>query len=675
FAVSSVLTFGVLAASAPHNRSRDVFELYQLRGNLNKVRWTEVSVKIGNWNAGARLFYRAGSLGVSVDRPKYINCHPDAQSEGSELTKQVSCDFSNPKDCGWFPERQAADVEYNMWHPNSGELNLLQRKVNDSTSLIWRRVGPQGKEWRLGEVQIYSVCTFESGTCGWQLHNWEVTKSSSVTLPLADHSTRAPLGSFAMAKSPGGRMLSPKGWFETTQNRCLRFWFFLAGTGAETLNVTRVLNQNSEEALWFQTANDAPSKAWYSAAVNLTSHEGDVFTVFDGETSGDPGTAVAVDDIALGDTPCPPAGSCSFEEDMCSWYNSKGLAYAQWYRHKGYTVSSLSRLDKDHTLGTKDEAWLNISFVETSGSLSGDHTTVRSKSSISWTLLSVEREDLPYTFSVVITATAGKFVGNVAIDDIYVRSGKCGTASEATTSTATTSDVPEQPSTKKTTVTPDTEEPTTLTKETTETAVTEATPLPTAPSPDCSRGEFNCRDGATCIPALLTCDGVADCPNGLDEKCSVKSVDLCKEDEFYCPTKYPAACLPRVLLCDGHEDCFGSADESLCGVCPEFFCQNNGVCSWTQNKRSPACNCTDGYAGTRCQVLRKTAPKGDEEPLKASSRTGSIVAGILVVLAIGITGAVIAVILLRRKRAIQSSEALLHRAAYDASSERTEFLD
>ncbi|XP_049268916.1 MAM and LDL-receptor class A domain-containing protein 1-like [Rhipicephalus sanguineus] len=557
----------------------------------------------------------------------------------AELTKQVSCDFSNPVDCGWFPERQAADVEwvlytggnglprpmwqppfslapngtfmvarskfpvikkahlvsirmgptpdsgrcftfwYNMWHPNSGELNLLQRTGNDSTSLIWRRVGPQGKEWNLGEVQLYSdephqlvmeavlkpnipgvvavdlftlkdgpcdtkkVCTFESGTCGWQLHNWELTKSSSVALPLADHSNRAPSGSFAMVKSPGGRMLSPQDWFDTTQNKCLRFWFFLSGTGAETLNVTRVLKLNSEEALWFQTANDAPLKMWNSAAVNLTSHQGDVFTVFEGETSGDPGTVVAVDDIALGDTHCPTAGSCSFEEDMCNWYNSKPLAYAQWYRHKGYTVSSLSRLEKDHTLGTKDgyyllldaedqvaipvgilksqvlalgsvvcfqlyyhmqnkKAWLNVTFVETSGSPSGEHTTVRSTSSIYWTLLSVERDDLPDSFSVVITATAGKFAGNVAIDDIYVRSGKCATASEGTSA---------QPS----------QEPTVLTKEATETTVTETTaPLPTEPSPECSRGEFSCRDGATCIPALLTCDGVADCPNGMDERCS-----------------------------------------------------------------------------------------------------------------------------------------------------------
>ncbi|KAL3247971.1 hypothetical protein MRX96_056747 [Rhipicephalus microplus] len=118
--LSSVLTFGVLATSGPGNLSRDVFELAQLRGNSNKSRWTELSVKIGNWHAGSRLFYRASSVGVSVDRPKYINCHPDTQSEGSVLTEQVSCDFSNPKSCGWFPERQAADIEWVLYTGGNG---------------------------------------------------------------------------------------------------------------------------------------------------------------------------------------------------------------------------------------------------------------------------------------------------------------------------------------------------------------------------------------------------------------------------------------------------------------------------------------------------------------------------------------------------------------------------
>ncbi|XP_050040923.2 MAM and LDL-receptor class A domain-containing protein 1-like [Dermacentor andersoni] len=818
---SSILTFGVLLPSAAGNQSNDVFELAELHGNRDKGKWVEVTVKVGNWDAGARFFYRAGSVGVSVDRPKYINCHPDAQSEGSELIKQVSCDFSNPKECGWFPERQANHIEwvlytggnglprpiwqppsvlapsgafmiaeskfpvikkahlvsirmsptpdsgrcftfwYNMWHPNSGELRVLQRGVNDSTTLLWRRAGPQGKEWHLGQVQLHSYeshqlvieavlkpnipgiiaidlftlkdgpcdtgkeCTFESGTCGWELHNWELKKGNSATLPWEDHSTRAPSGNFALVKSPGGRMLSPPGWFDAVQDRCLRFWFFLSGTAAETLNVTRVLDQNHQEFLWSQIATNVLSKIWYSAAVNLTSHQGDVATVFEGVASGDPGTAVAVDDIGLSEAPCPAPGSCSFEEDMCNWYNNKSLAYAQWYRHKGPTVSFLSRLEKDHTRGTSDgyyllldsedqaaipvgilqsqtlalgptvcfqlyyhmqkgtKAWLNVTFVEPSGLLSGGHTTVYSTNSIDWTLLSVERDDLPDIFSVVITATAGEFAGNVAIDDIYVRSGNCGATSQATTAArtyttkpTTSSVVPEQPSTAETAAPPMTEQPATPSAGAKLTTASTAAPGPhsTEPSSECSRGEFSCRDGGTCIPALLLCDGVSDCPNGLDEICSEKSINLCSEDKFYCPTKYPDTCLPRFLLCDGHEDCFGSADESLCGACPDSYCRHGGICSWTQNKRSPVCNCTGGYVGARCQYFRNGVFEGDKDAVKASGSSGPIVAGILVVLAIALIGTVIAVIIIRRRRAMMGSQELLHSAAYDVSSEETEFL-
>ncbi|XP_049522061.1 neuropilin-1a [Dermacentor silvarum] len=138
---------------------------------------------------------------------------------------------------------------YNMWHPNVGYLNLLQRVGNASTSLLWTRSGPQGKEWKRGQVQLHSedphqlvfeaklrpripgmiaidnfvlndtrcssdkadgACNFESDSCGWLLNNWERTSGSSSVLPAVDQSTMSPSGSYALAKAPGGRMVSPK---------------------------------------------------------------------------------------------------------------------------------------------------------------------------------------------------------------------------------------------------------------------------------------------------------------------------------------------------------------------------------------------------------------------------------------------------------------------------------
>ncbi|KAH7952877.1 hypothetical protein HPB49_002182 [Dermacentor silvarum] len=93
--------------------------------------------------------------------------------------------------------------------------------------------------------------------------------------------------------------------------------------------------------------------------------------VFDATTSGNQATAVAVDDITLGNVPCPSPGSCSFEEDMCNWFNNKDLAYAQWYRHRGATVSNSSGVEKDHTLGTTDGYYLLLDAYDLASVQSG----------------------------------------------------------------------------------------------------------------------------------------------------------------------------------------------------------------------------------------------------------------------------------------------------------------
>ncbi|KAL3247963.1 hypothetical protein MRX96_056740 [Rhipicephalus microplus] len=308
---------------------------------------------------------------------------------------------------------------YNIWHPNIGTLKFLRRVDNASTDLLWMRQSPQGKDWKQGWIQLhsedphqlvfeallnrgtpgviavddfvlkdgrcdnetYGTCDFESDTCGWQLHNWERVTSQRVSLPATDHSTRSPSGYFALAKAPGGRMVSPLKWYDAAKHRCFRFWFFISGTSSERLNVTSVVDEDQEKSLWYGAASEASIQQWFSVSVNLPAQEKTPMVVFDAATSGNPGSAVAVDDISLGHTPCPPPGSCSFDEDTCNWYNAGDLTNAQWYRHRGATVSNSTGVQLDHTLGSKDGYYLLLDAEDTSarslGSMQSEALTLR----------------------------------------------------------------------------------------------------------------------------------------------------------------------------------------------------------------------------------------------------------------------------------------------------------
>ncbi|KAL3213066.1 hypothetical protein MRX96_035643 [Rhipicephalus microplus] len=100
---TAMLMFGV--------RPRQVFDFKQstlqflgtVSGRKLKGQWTKMFGRVGDWDAGARFVYLTNTLGVSIDRIEYNMCHPDSQSEGVEAAETVTCRFSDPSNCGWFP--------------------------------------------------------------------------------------------------------------------------------------------------------------------------------------------------------------------------------------------------------------------------------------------------------------------------------------------------------------------------------------------------------------------------------------------------------------------------------------------------------------------------------------------------------------------------------------------
>ncbi|KAL1431647.1 hypothetical protein MTO96_013764 [Rhipicephalus appendiculatus] len=322
-------------------------------------------------------------------------------------------------------------------------------------------------------------------------------------------------------------------------------------------------------------------------------------------------SGILLDDIEIQEGACSDQQACTFEGPTClTWENSHDLYASGWWHHER---AGLSVFHSDHTTGNPEGHYLRFSAdapgqlaVLTAAGGSGD-----ARCATFWYLLSDELRGLillagptyfnesthgqwrsaqfsltnNYRSIIAVSGTNPKAFA--LVDDLLVSEDDCTT--EAST---------------------------------------------------CGKGMFSCRDGKHCVPALLICDGVRDCPNGADELCG--GHEYCSGAHYSC--RKPSICIDASKLCDGHEDCSDGSDEVLCNDCPLYFCRNEGNCSLHSMSGAPECTCTAGFQGTRCQRKLHTA----DLIVAGSSGGWAYGAPILVLVILGLTAAVI--IYVRRKR-------------------------
>ncbi|XP_044297103.1 transmembrane protease serine 6 isoform X2 [Varanus komodoensis] len=120
-------------------------------------------------------------------------------------------------------------------------------------------------------------------------------------------------------------------------------------------------------------------------------------------------------------------------------------------------------------------------------------------------------------------------------------------------------------------------------------------------SDPCPR-EFLCSVNGLCVPA---CDGIKDCPNGLDERnCVCPATFQCQED---------STCIEFSKVCDKHLDCINGSDEEQCtgGIPCGLFTYRctDGSCV---KKPNPQCDsvpdCKDRSDEMHCDCGVQDAP-------------------------------------------------------------------
>ncbi|CAF4185562.1 unnamed protein product, partial [Rotaria sp. Silwood2] len=216
------------------------------------------------------------------------------------------------------------------------------------------------------ELGLPIDCTFEQGWCNF-FHDdaadfqWARTNkatSSSNTGPGFDHTTGSGFYAFIEASYPSesgdrARMISALQYPSATP-RCLSFWYHMFGAQIGTLNtfvqtVPNSLYNVSSTLVW--TRSGTQDNQWHRATQTLYNlNSTDMYgwrIIFEGVVGKGYLGDIALDDIFLSSSACPPTRTCNFELDLCDY---QADPVGSWIRQQATNLSYF--VNADHTSST-----------------------------------------------------------------------------------------------------------------------------------------------------------------------------------------------------------------------------------------------------------------------------------------------------------------------------------
>ncbi|XP_025084894.1 MAM and LDL-receptor class A domain-containing protein 2-like isoform X1 [Pomacea canaliculata] len=223
-------------------------------------------------------------------------------------------------------------------------------------------------------------CTFETGFCiwnqstndqmDWLRHQGSAPKAH--TGPSGDHATGA--GYYAYIETspptrPGDSAVLQTPWLPPTDSAgyCLTFWYYMFGSTMGNLTLNLMTPQGVQT---FWSKHGPQGDQWRQAQRTVVSTT--EYSLFFQASSGGYLGDIAIDDISASRGPCPPTASCDFEEETCSWTQSR-MGNINWTLGTNGSTAMGTGPTLDHTFGSDSGHFL---FLR--GGRSGDKAVLTS---------------------------------------------------------------------------------------------------------------------------------------------------------------------------------------------------------------------------------------------------------------------------------------------------------